>query len=134
MEKNEKNPIEIMKQNPTFAPLAKLVEINAAVKAAAAEASLTASELRLMESNKDDENLPAIEPLFDLYSFYAEKATELSHALLDALEVSGVDELPERMAQFNRNMIQNLAELYATDDDFKAALDEAVEARKDCAD
>lgn len=131
MEKNVKNPIEIMKQNPSFAPLAKLAEIDATVRAAAAEASIAASELTMLESYKDDDNLPATEPLFELYSFYAEKARDFSLALLDALKVSGVDELPTRLTQFNKGMIDRLAEMYANDPQFKEQLDDAVAQHKD---
>ena len=134
MEKETKNPIEIMKQNPSFAPLAKLAELDAAVKVAAAEASVTASKLAMLESHKNGNELPAMEPLFELYSFYAAKARAFSTALLEALKMSGIDEIQSRMEQFSESMTQKLAEMYATDDDFKAALDEAVEARKDCAD
>lgn len=130
MEKETKNPIEIMKQNPSFAPLAKLAEIDAAVKVAAAEASVTASKLAMLECHKNGNELPAIEPLFELYSFYAEKARSFSTALLEALKESGIDELQTRMERFSESMTQKLAEMYANDPQFKEQLDSAAAQHK----
>lgn len=133
MEKNVKNPIEIMKQNPSFEPLAKLAEIDACVKVAAAEASIAASKLTILNSHKDEDSIPATEPLFELYSFYAEKARSFSNALLEALKESGIDELQTRMEQFSESMTEKLAEMYANDPQFKEMLDEAAAQHKDCA-
>ncbi len=132
MGKEAKNPIESMKQNPTFAPLAELVEIDAAVKTAAAQASIIASRLMMLSSGKDDDdNIPATEPLFDLYTFYAERAMAFSRAILDASQQSGIGELPSRMGEFTKATIERLGEMYANDPKFKAAFDDALEKRKE---
>lgn len=130
MTEETREKVAILRENPSLAPIAELAEQVSTVIGVIADIEVVIGKLETFKAMEEGEPHPATEAWLELCEFYRTKARLFSDSLIRAIDVSGINELEDRLMQYNRDMIQNLAKLYAEDEDFRNALDEAVRQRE----
>lgn len=132
MEKKKKL-IEVMKSNPSLAPIARLADLTAIAQGIANEAEEIGNELSQFalkaEINKD--NVAALEAWEDLCDFYKNGARDFAAKVNEAIEATRLGELGDQMQDYNNRVFNSMLEMYQNDPKFRKAIKDELRRRKE---
>ena len=107
MSNKKKNLYEVLKNNKSLAPIARLAELAAITRNVAKEAKEVGDSLSVFacQAEAGIENVPPVEAWMNLCDYYKHCARDFSDELIKAIEVSHVNDIPKKIEEYTQDII-----------------------------
>ena len=117
----KKNLYDILKNNKSLEPIARLAELAVIVKNVILEADKVGNKLSVFACQSETvvEDIPPIEAWMDLCDYYKNCARDFSNTLTEALEVSHVTEIPKRLEEYTHDVIDKTITTLENDEELR---------------
>lgn len=117
----KKNLYDILKNNKSLEPIARLAELAVIVKNVILEADKVGNKLSVFACQAETvvEDMPPIEAWMDLCDYYKNCARDFSNTLTKALEVSHVTEIPKRLEEYTHDVIDKTITTLENDEELR---------------
>lgn len=105
--KEKKNLYDVLKENKSLAPIARLAELAFIVENVAKQAEEVGDQLSVFACQAESgiEKMPPIEAWMDLCDFYKNSARNFAATLQKAIKRSHAKDIPDKMREYTQGMI-----------------------------